>query len=66
MAHKPQDKTVKVVQPDQAQLQEEIQKLAYEIYCQCGYEHGHDVAHWVKAEQEVLSRHRDKAATTPS
>lgn len=61
MAHKPQDKTVKVVQPDQAQLQEEIQKLAYGLYCQCGYEHGHDLEHWAEAEERVLEQYGARA-----
>ena len=34
----------------------EIQKLAYELYCLCGYEHGHDLEHWAEAERRVLER----------
>ncbi len=57
MAHThKKSETVQPVQPDQAPLQEEIQKLAYELYCQCGYEHGHDLEHWAEAEQRVLER----------
>lgn len=46
--------TVQPVQPDQTPLQEEIQKLAYELYCQCGHEHGRELEHWVEAERRVL------------
>ncbi len=47
--------------PDEAQLREEIQQLAYRFYCQCGYEHGHDLEHWLEAEP-VLERHQGKGA----
>lgn len=38
-----------------AQTQEErIRTLAYQYYCEAGCEHGHDLEHWLKAEQSVL------------
>lgn len=40
------------------QVREEIQALAYELYCQCGHEHGHDLEHWIEAERRVLERHQ--------
>lgn len=49
--------------PDEAQLRSEIQQLAYTFYCQCGYEHGHDLEHWVEAERRVLERHQGKRKT---
>lgn len=57
MVHKPQDKKVTAAQPDQAQLREDVQKLAYELYCQWGYEHGHDLEHWAEAERRVFEQH---------
>ena len=39
--------------------QEEIRALAYQLFCEQGCEHGHDVEHWVEAERRVLSRHQD-------
>lgn len=39
-------------------LREEIEQLAYTFYCECGYEHGHDLEHWVEAERRVLERHQ--------
>ncbi len=49
--------------PDEAQIREEIQQLAYTFYCQCGYEHGHDLEHWVEAERRVLERYQGKRKT---
>ena len=57
MAHtRKQSEAVHPVQPNQDRLQEEIQTLAYELYCRCGYEHGHDLEHWVEAERQVRER----------
>ncbi|MBX9657501.1 MAG: DUF2934 domain-containing protein [Nitrospiraceae bacterium] len=36
------------------QVREEIRSLAYELYCQCGHEDGHDLDHWMEAERRVL------------
>lgn len=44
-------------------LQAEIQQLAYQLYCECGYEHGHELEHWAEAEQRVLERHQGKRST---
>jgi hypothetical protein len=32
---------------------EEIEVRAYELYRQCGCQHGHDLQHWLEAEQEL-------------
>ncbi len=45
---------------DNEQLRSEIEQLAYTLFCQCGYEHGHDLKHWAEAEQRVLERHPGK------
>lgn len=45
------------------QLREEIQLLVYQLYCQCGHEHGHDLDHWVEAERRVLERHQGRRKT---
>lgn len=37
-------------------IREEIQQLAYTLYCQGGFEHGHDLEHWLEAERQVLTR----------
>lgn len=42
-------------------LREEIEQLAYTFYCQCGYEHGHNLEHWAEAERQVLERHQGTA-----
>jgi hypothetical protein len=33
---------------------EQIERRAFEIYVQSGMEHGHDLEHWLAAEQELL------------
>lgn len=46
--------------PNASQLQQEIEQLAYKLYSECGYEHGHDLDHWSEAERRILERHRGK------
>ncbi len=38
------------------QIREEIQQLAYTLYCRGGFEYGHDLEHWLEAERQVLTR----------
>ena len=45
------------------QLRAEIQQLAYQLYCECGYKHGHDPEHWAEAERRVLERHQGRRST---
>lgn len=59
---KPHDNKTASERPDQTQLREEIQQLAYRFYCECGHEHGHDLEHWAEAERRVLERHQGKGA----
>lgn len=67
MAHKNHDKAVdkktESERADQDQLREEIRQLAYTRFCQCGYEHGHDLEHWVEAERRVLERYEGRHRT---
>lgn len=44
---------------DREIAQEDIRALAYQLFCEHGCEHGHDVEHWLEAERRVLSRHQD-------
>ncbi len=60
---KPHDNKTASERPEQTQLQEEIQQLAYRFYCECGHEHGHDLAHWLEAERRVLERYQGKRQT---
>ena len=46
--------------PAATELRAEIEQLAYQLYCECGYEHGHDSEHWVEAELRVLERFQGK------
>lgn len=43
---------------DRETAQEEIRALAYQVFYERGCEHGHDVEHWLEAEQRVLERYR--------
>lgn len=47
-------------QADQDAAQEEIRALAYQLFCECGYEYGHDLEHWLEAERRVLGSSRDE------
>jgi hypothetical protein len=38
----------------------EIRELAYRIWEEEGYLHGHEVQHWLKAETIWLGKHRPK------
>jgi hypothetical protein len=38
-----------------ASVEEEIRSLAYHLYCEGGCQDGHDLEHWVQAEQQVLA-----------
>ena len=31
----------------------DIARRAFEIYCERGFQHGHDVEHWLQAEREL-------------
>ena len=41
---------------DREAVQEEIRTLAYQLFCECGCEHGHDLEHWLEAERRLLGR----------
>lgn len=43
-------------QADQDAAQEEIRTLAYQLFCECGCEQGHDLVHWLEAERKVVGR----------
>ncbi len=43
---------------DQEIVQEEIRALAYQLFCEGGCGHGHDVEHWIEAERRVQERYR--------
>lgn len=36
--------------------EEEIRPLAYQLFCEAGYQHGKDQEHWLEAERCVLVR----------
>ncbi|MFN3395622.1 MAG: DUF2934 domain-containing protein [Thermodesulfovibrionales bacterium] len=46
-------------------LQEEIAKVAYELYLRRGCVHGHDLDDWLEAERIVLARHSGQEIEEP-
>ncbi len=45
---------------DREAVQEEIRTLAYQLFCECGCEHGHDWEHWLEAERKVLEQLKEE------
>ncbi len=41
---------------DQDAAQEKVRALAYQLFCECGCEQGHDLVHWLEAERRVVGR----------
>ena len=41
-------------------VQEQISRVAYELFVKSGYVHGKDVEHWLEAERIVLGRKKSK------
>ena len=37
-------------------MEAQIQSLAYQLYCEGGYQDGRDLEHWLQAEQQVKVR----------
>lgn len=51
-SHKPNNATqTALTNGDQ---EEKIRILAYQLFCESGYQHGHDQDHWLAAERRVL------------
>ncbi len=41
---------------DSSAIRHKIEQRAYHLYALGGYEHGHDVEHWLQAEREGLAQ----------
>ena len=37
-------------------MEDQIRSLAYQLYCEGGFQDGRDTEHWLQAEQQVLTR----------
>ncbi len=46
-------------------LYDEIARIAYELYEQCGCIHGHDIEHWFEAERIVITHIQPETEETP-
>lgn len=39
-------------------MEDEIRSLAYQLYCEGGFQDGRDLEYWLKAEQRVMVRRK--------
>jgi hypothetical protein len=39
-------------------MEDEIRSLAYQLYCEDGFQNGRDVEYWLQAEKQVLVRRK--------
>ena len=39
-------------------MEDEIRSLAYQLYCEGGYQDGRDSEYWLEAEQRVMVRRK--------
>jgi hypothetical protein len=39
-------------------MEDEIRSLAYQLYCEDGYQDGRNLEHWLEAEQQVQARRK--------
>jgi hypothetical protein len=53
-----QQKTTGTSTSTHESMEDEIQSLAYRLYCEGGYQNGHDLEYWLEAEQRVLVRRK--------
>ena len=53
-----QQKTTGAPQVTRDSAEDEIRELAYQLYCEGGYQDGRDLENWVQAEQQVLVRRK--------
>ena len=44
---------------------EEIEKRAYELYLECGCDGGHDIEHWLAAEEELQQEYANRRESIP-
>lgn len=41
-------------------LHERIRARAYQLYCESGYQEGHEIQHWLEAERQILSHRKPR------
>ena len=52
---KPKETSMETVKPSfDTELRGQIERRAHEIWLSSGCSHGNDIAHWLRAENEVL------------
>jgi hypothetical protein len=50
-----QHKAAGAASPTRESLEDKIRSLAYQLYCESGYQDGHDLEHWLQAEEQLLT-----------
>jgi hypothetical protein len=55
-----QKKTGDTTSEGAGSLEQEIRERAYQLFCESGYQHGHDREHWLEAERQVLRGKKPK------
>ena len=53
-----QQKTAGESSTTRESTEDEIRSLAYQLYCEGGYQNGRDLEHWLEAEQRVMVRRK--------
>ncbi|THI84635.1 MAG: DUF2934 domain-containing protein [Nitrospira sp. CG24A] len=53
-----QHKAAGASSPTRESLDDEIRSLAYQLYCEGGYQGGRDLEYWLQAEQQILTRRK--------
>jgi hypothetical protein len=55
-----QKKTGEVTSEVHDSSEQDIRERAYQLFCESGYQHGHDREHWLEAERQVTGRKKPK------
>ena len=50
-----QHKAAVAASPTRESLEDKIRSLAYQLYCESGYQDEHDLEHWLQAEEQLLT-----------
>jgi hypothetical protein len=53
-----QQKTASAPSTTRESMENEIRSLAYQLYCEGGYQDGRDLEYWLEAEQRVMVRRK--------
>jgi hypothetical protein len=60
-----QDKAAEGSSSTRESTEDAIRSLAYQLYCEGGYQNGRDLEDWLEAEQRVLVRRKAHLRRVP-